>query len=153
MHKFIYIDDIELHGIQVYLPPKNTIQLSNQDSTSVSLVWDSIANSEGSFIDISTDSNFTNFIEGYNHKFYTDTNLSFNPPGCDNYYIRIRTAIYSCSGNSSNVFEIIRDPKFLLYRVVVDIAVEVSVKACKFQAQRRMPHIMFGVIVQLWKIQ
>ena len=74
-------------------------------------MWDSSSYADGYFIDISKDSNFTKFVEGYNHKFYTDTNLTFNPPDCKDYYIRIRTDVYSCSGNSSEIFEIKREPE------------------------------------------
>ena len=82
---------------------------TNISSTSFTANWNAVSGATSYVIDVATDENFTNIIDGYNNKNVgTDTSINVSVPNDGNrhYYYRVRAVNDSGQSLSSNVISL-----------------------------------------------
>jgi hypothetical protein len=127
----LYFNNIKYETVP---DPISQIFVTNLSSNSFKLSWNNINSATGYRLDISTDSNFTNYIAGYNNK---TLNVNFelvqNVASSTNYYTRVRAVNELGQSVTSPVLNVktISSDSIILTRNFPDIAIMGDVLGCQ----------------------
>ena len=103
-----YSDDaLDVISLFLGLPPPVATAATAIDSTNFTANWNAVTGATNYFIDVATDSAFTNILTGYNNfSVSTTTQLISGLSAATNYFYRVRASNSSSTSPSSNIISV-----------------------------------------------